>query len=459
MADAPINNECATCPHLRRVEELEARIKKLEALIDDLHRGGKRQAAPFSKGPPKADPKPPGRKPGEAYGPKAYRAPPTTFHEVHQAPLPPHCPNCSGTHIVEKETVEQFQTDIPREPIYRKFVVHVGQCLDCGCRVQGRHPFQTSDAIGAAASQIGPDAQALAIDLNKTVGASHGKIARLFTRFYNVHIDRSTPVHIILRGGTRAAPIYDRILRHIRRSPYVCADETGWRIAGAMAWLWVFVNPKATAYVIDRHRNADVPLAVLCPDYDGMLGHDGLPLYNGAFLDAFHQSCHAHFLERCKGLLEIATRGAVRFPRDVKALLLDSLALRDRRDEGRISKHGLKVAIGRLEARLDRLLTWPRNHEANETFARHLLNNRCAIFTFLHYPGIEATNWRAEQAIRPAVVNRKVWGGNRTPDGAKAQAILMSVLRTCAQQGRDTFDFLRQVLCTPAHQPLPRLNL
>ncbi|TWU32264.1 hypothetical protein Poly41_57490 [Novipirellula artificiosorum] len=33
--------------------------------------------------------------------------------------------------------------------------------------------------------------------------------------------------------------------------------------------------------------------------------------------------------------------------------------------------------------------------------------------SFLRYPGADATNWRGEQAIRPSVVNRKVWGGKR----------------------------------------------
>jgi transposase len=458
MADTPIT-ECPQCRIWQsRYAELEARVRKLEAIIEDLRRGGKRQSAPFSKGTPKPDPKPPGRKPGDAYGPKAFRAPPESIDETVHADLPPACPKCHGTHIREKETAEQFQTDVPREPICRKIIVHIGECADCGCRVQGRHPFQTSDALGAAASQIGPNAQALAVDLNKTVGASHGKIARLFRGFYNLPVDRSASVGIILRAGRRAEPVYRKILRHVRRSPYVCADETGWRIGGHPAWLWDFVTPEATAYVIDPRRNADVALAVLGPDYSGTIGHDGWRIYN-VFSKAAHQSCFSHFLVRCDELLETATRGAVRFPRDLKALLQDALALRDRRDADRLSPHGLAIAIGRLDARLDRLLAWPRKDEANERFAVHLLHNQGAIFTFLHIPGVEATNWRAEQGIRPAVVNRKVWGGNRTPTGAKAQAILTSVLRTCAQQGRDAFDFLSRLLRTPAGRSLPRLNL
>lgn len=455
MADAPIT-ECTNCPHRRRVEKLEARIKKFAAIIDDLRRSGKRQSAPFSKGPPKADPKTPGRKPGADYGPKAFRHPPQAVDETVHADLPPACPKCHGTHILEKETTEQFQEDVPRIVIRRKIIVHIGECADCGGRVQGRHPFQTSDALGAAASQIGPNAQALAVDLNKTVGASYGKIARFFGGFFRLDFDRSAPVHMILRAGRRAEPIYRGLLAHVRRSPTVCPDETGWKVGGLPWWLWDFVTPEATAYVIRDSRGADVPADVLGKDYAGVMVHDGWKPYD-AFQRADHQMCLAHLLRRCRELLETATRGAVRFPRQIKKLLQQALALRDRRHADLISPHGLAVALGRIDARLDRLLAWPRRNDDNDRFALHLLRHRASLFTFLIRPGIDATNWRAEQAIRPAVVNRKVWGGNRTPLGAHAQEVLMSVLRTCAQQGRDAFEFLSALLRAPPGQPVPLL--
>ncbi|HVM04293.1 MAG TPA: transposase [Acidimicrobiales bacterium] len=79
----------------------------------------------------------------------------------------------------------------------------------------------------------------------------------------------------------------------------------------------------------------------------------------------------------------------------------------------------------------------------------HLHNERHALFTFLLHPGVDATNWRAEQAIRPAVVNRKVWGGNRTRRGADTQGRIMSVLRTAAQQGVDPVDWLARFARAP----------
>jgi transposase len=87
--------------------------------------------------------------------------------------------------------------------------------------------------------------------------------------------------------------------------------------------------------------------------------------------------------------------------------------------------------------------------------AAHLQKHACQLFTVLRHKGIDATNFRAEQAIRPAVVNRKVWGGNRTEAGAKAQSILMTVLFTAAKLKRDGLQFVSQVLCSPkAYRPI-----
>ena len=76
-----------------------------------------------------------------------------------------------------------------------------------------------------------------------------------------------------------------------------------------------------------------------------------------------------------------------------------------------------------------------KTNPANERFAQHLWNHREQLFTFLRVPGLDATNWRGEQAIRGGVILRKVWGGNRTEIGGRAQSVLMSIWRTCWQRG------------------------
>ena len=101
-----------------------------------------------------------------------------------------------------------------------------------------------------------------------------------------------------------------------------------------------------------------------------------------------------------------------------------------RRDAGLLSDHGQATARGRLLAQLGRLIDKAPTLDAADRFAAHLDREFPAAFTFLWDPSIDATNWRAEQAIRPAVVTRKVCGGNRTRRGADTQQVLASVVRT-----------------------------
>jgi len=145
-------------------------------------------------------------------------------------------------------------------------------------------------------------------------------------------------------------------------------------------------------------------------------------------------------------------------PLTVRQLLLDGLALRVQRDAGQLQSSEVETAIHDLERRLDIVLAMRLRHPANRRLVKHLAHERQALFTYLRRDGVEATNWRAEQAIRPAVVNRKVWGGNRTAAGAHTQQVLVSVLRTCQQQARDPTPILIDLLRspTPADGEYPR---
>jgi transposase len=157
-------------------------------------------------------------------------------------------------------------------------------------------------------------------------------------------------------------------------------------------------------------------------------------------------------VRRADEMAATATRGAVCFPRRVAELLRHGLDLRDRHGAGEISQHGLAVARGRLENQLSDLIFLPKRNAANERLAQHLWVHRNDVFTFLRQRELDATNWRAELAIRFGVILRKVWGGSRTWAGARAQSVLMSVWRTCWQQGRSAVDFLSQLLRGPPAQ-------
>jgi transposase len=128
--------------------------------------------------------------------------------------------------------------------------------------------------------------------------------------------------------------------------------------------------------------------------------------------------------------------------------MAEALHVRDRFVAGKLSRRAVGQAHLDLTERLERLVQPIKVHAGNERFAAHLSNRIDDWFIFLLFPeaGLDATNYRAEQALRPAVVNRKVWGGNRTPAGSHAQAVLTSVIVTCKQQTRSAVDFIAATL-------------
>jgi len=108
------------------------------------------------------------------------------------------------------------------------------------------------------------------------------------------------------------------------------------------------------------------------------------------------------------------------------------------------------VAIGKAVADVDRLFENVPRGEEIQRFARHLRRERSALFTFLYYDAVPTTNLLAEQALRPAVVNRKVSAGNNTPRGDKAQATLMTVLHSARKRSVDTISLIVSALRNPA---------
>jgi len=217
--------------------------------------------------------------------------------------------------------------------------------------------------------------------------------------------------------------------------------------------MWAFSTPQVTVYSIQPGRGFEQAALVLGADFAGFLVRDGWSIYR-QFTHALHQTCLAHLLRRCREMILVAGRGEAEFPRSIETLLQQALQLRDRRQQRQISEQGLAVARGRLEARMDQTLERRYRSPQNRRLANHLARERDALFTFLSCPGLEATNWRAEQAIRPMVVTRKVWGGNRTSRGAHTQSILVSILQTCRQQLRSPSSILQKLICASQPKPL-----
>jgi transposase len=448
---------CSGCTQRdRRIAELEKKYARLQtkcahlqAQLDEAQRANKRQAAPFAKKEPKDHPQSTARPSGAAYGNKGHRPEPPAgqIDATLEAPLPEQCPFCGGDVAEDDEVAEQFQDEIPVKPLRRKIRIHKGTCRRCGRRVHGRHAQQTSDAVGAAASQIGPDAQATIVYLNKHSGLSYGKIADLFGRTYGIHLTRSACAQIVLRAGRRLRPVYEEIQQHVCDAQRLTPDETGWRLGGHPVWLHAWVaDDGATCFAIDPRRSADVLEATIGIDWSGAMTHDGYASYD-RYVSAVHQQCLAHVLRRAHTLAENATGRAQDFPRQVIEVFQGALEVRDQFLAGQLSQDDLLRAHEDYNERLRELSSRPRGNEANERLAKHLYKHTGEWFMFLVDSRIPATNYQGEQALKVPIVNRKVWGGNRTPAGAEAQVVNASVIATCKNRLQSAITFISQAVC------------
>lgn len=451
--------ECRNCRRVEaKVDELTKENEKLktekaalQAKLDEARRAAKRQAAPFSKDQrvPEEQRKRPGRRPGADYGQKARRQPPAEGEPVEEITVPAPdldaCPHCGGA-LEDEEDARQFVDDIVTTIVRRRYVIGRRRCGSCRRTVSGRHPEQTSSATGAAGVMLGPTAQSLATWLRVGTGMSYSKIAKTFSEL-GLSVTPGGLVGVVSRLGADAETTYERLVEALRSSPVVVPDETGWRVEGTRNWAWVYVGDGVTVYDIAPGRGYEQAAAILGQDYDGIICRDGWAAY-GRFAGATHQTCLAHLLRRCSGLIADAVGGQARVPHAARRILLDALTLRGARDRSEIAGRRLSRAIKKLEGRMDALLRSRATYEPNVKLLNHLASERDALFTFLRHEGVPATNHPAERAVRPLVVNRKSWGGNKTWAGARTTAVLTSVARTATQQGQNPVSVFYQLATT-----------
>ncbi len=412
------------------------RIAELEKALEDAHRGSKRQTAPFSKGNPKAEPKTPGRKSGDKHGRHGHRRAPVGPPDRElDAPLPACCPDCGGDVVHERDD-EQFQVDVPEvRPTVTRFSVGVGRCSKCKRRIQGRHAEQTSDALGAAGSQIGPTLKGWAMWLHYRMGLSFGRTAEVLARL-GVNVTAGA----ICQSSAHAAsaelvPVHAELVRRANASKTLTMDETGWRVGGRGKWLWVAANAELTLCWVGDGRGFAHATEVIAAGYAGVLVRDGYVIYRH-YDKATHQSCLAHLVRRCREMEADLARPDRKIPVAAKAILSDALAARDLPGAERAA------AAVDLAGRLDVLCARPTANDANRRLLKHLANEGPHLFTFLTVEGVDATNFQGEQAVRPCAVNRKTFGGNRTWAGAGTHGVITSIIATAAKHRLDAVDYL-----------------
>jgi hypothetical protein len=443
----------------RQIAELTAAVETLRGEVERLTRDGKRQAAPFSKGTRVAHPKTPGRKPGQ--GPFRYRTPPapeTITEPIVAVPVTASaCPACGGT-LAPERVDAAYRTELPAvvRPRITAYHVAVSRCTACGRHMRGGHPDLAPDQYGVTAHRVGPRLMAAAHLLHYGLGVPARKVPAILRTLTGVVLTQGALTQDALRRTAGAVGgAHQRLRRHVRDAGAVHTDDTGWRVGGVPAWLMTFETDTAVVYQVrPHHRNQEVR-EVVPADYAGVMVTDRGKSYDATGLGAVkQQKCLAHIQRSLAAVVETKRGKARWFGTRLKRLLREAMALwHDHRDG---KARGFATRASRLRSAIthhlrDRTLSDRDNQRLLNELGGH--HDRGNLLRFLSDPTIEPTNNRAERALRPAVIGRKVSQCSKTWGGAEAFAAFTSVVRTLAKtQGHSIIDALMQVFRPPKPQ-------
>jgi transposase len=216
------------------------------------------------------------------------------------------------------------------------------------------------------------------------------------------------------------------------------------------AWLWVAVSALATVFRIRRSRGSKVAEEMLGEKPIGSIHTDRWSAYN--WLQARRrQLCWAHLLRDFTTISERAGASA-RLGGDLLAQTQRLFALWRRARDGPLSWSAfqkemapIQEAIGVLLREGVALATASGSGPAEKRTAhtcQNLLKWELSLWTFVRIKGVEPTNNRAEQAIRAAVLYRKVSFGTQCSAGSRYVERVMTAVATCKQHQRNVLDYL-----------------
>lgn len=429
------------------VRELRDRVAVLERENAGLRRRLEEKTPPPAPPPfvkPSAPPRRKGKKPGRPEGhPPALRPPPPEIHREIAVPLPGdgdsgecRCPCCRGELADLKDHERVVEDIVPATVRVTRYRTRSGYCKHCRKRVESRHAEQPPAGFHGDLphAQLGLNALAIAAALKHDAGLPYRKVAWALRDLCGLTVSHGALVKQVRRLGRWLGESADAIGRRLRAGAYVNADETGLRVGGVNHWLFALTNPDCTLYRVDKRRSSAVVRRVLGERYAGHVISDFLPTYNKLPYKA--QKCIPHLL---RDIRKTAERNVVfaasPFRKKLKRAAKDLLRLKARWDDYGDDAYCMRAS--RLGDRLDNLAKTESADKDIRRLANRLKRHAGSLAEFLLVKDLPGDNNAAERAIRPAVIIRKISGGHRGATTANAAAVVMSVLRTARQQGKN----------------------
>jgi hypothetical protein len=342
-----------------------------------------------------------------------------------------HCPDC---HTPLKEHVgvyQRYTEDIPpiEKPEVTQHTVSRYWCPTCKKFVSPTVP----DALPGAT--IGLRLVVFTAWLHYLVGVSVNNIVRILSVVCHFPISAGGLTQAWCNLARLLEPAYTEIGKKVSHSAVLHADETGWRLNGVTHWLWAFSTKSICYYVITKSRGSPVVKDVLGTIFQGILICDFWGAYNKITALA-KQRCFYHlFTELVKVDKHNTSSEWKAFRKKFARLLKDAIRLSERK--GQLQSVVFDRRKERLHDRLGAFLQINAQDKDVNRLIKRLRRHQKELFTFLDYENVSPYNNHAEQQMRKPVLTRKVSQQNRSEQGAKTQAILMSLFRSADLQKKN----------------------
>jgi transposase len=443
-----------------QVEELRVEMKALRARLRQNPRNSSKppSAEGLAKPAPRSLRTKTGRKPGRPRGQPGATLEMTDHPDHVITHEPGRCCGCgAGLFGAAVAGAERRQvTDLPQD-IRAQVTEHriVSRRCSCGAVTAGAVPAGVS-----APAQYGPRVTAACCYLWHGQFLSRGRTCQAVGELFGVPVSPGAVAGMVKRvAGKLGAPL-EAIRKALAAADVLHADETGFRVAGKLAWVHSASSGKFTLITVHGKRGrAGMDAAGVLPEFRGVLVHDCWAPYD-TYAQLTHALCNAHALRELQAVTDAAPAGqwcwasqAADAQRDMKALADASLAIdgtlghidQDKMAAIRHRYHSaLLIGKQQTTARAGPLM---RKHHA---LARRLLAREDDYLRYTTDPRVPFDNNAAEREIRMSKLRVKVSGCMRSMAGAEAFCAIRSYLATAAKHGTGMLDALtRAASATP----------
>ena len=432
---------------LEEVGQLKARIIVLEAenqaLREKLNTNSINSSKPPSQDPNRAKRKSSsasGKKPGGQLGHPGHKRklyPPEEVAKMVDL-KPDICPNCSDGCFEDRPiSIEVRQVvDLPEmPPDVTQYNIHTRQCCRCGKHVR-------ADVPKDAERGFGPRLMGFVTMLTGEGHLTKRKVCAIASHLgLRISLGALCNIHRLASQLLQAPS--EAIKKFVLQQEHLNADESGWRMKHKRCWIWIGATPRATFFKIDPSRSHEAYKRIF-GNFSGTLNTDRHGAYNQH--EGQKQSCLAHIDRHFAKMSERPEIDGF-LGRLLEKQFDNVFGLWGEFKEGLFSRSILQQRAAIHVENVKTLLvytTLEAKSNKSQALAYDLLVRFPTLWTFLHVEGVEPTNNLAERGLRPAVIFRKLSGGNQSEWGARFTERLMTVTCTLKQQAKNMFVFLTE---------------